>query len=482
MRKSLVTLVLFLAFSQGRAQVGIGTTTPDASAALDISNISKGALLPRMTTAQRTAIVNPAAGLLVYDLDKNTLYMFGNNRWQPLLFGSNHNQLAPTPIEAADGQADDFFGHAVAISGDYAVVGARSDDETFMNQGSAYVFFRNNGTWTQQAKLIASDPQQNALFGYSTTISGNVIIIGAPFADHGTTIDQGKAYVFTRSGTVWTQVGMLIPGDGLTNDHFGWSVSLDGSFAIVGSPDDDAPGAEQGSAYIYDGSTAWIFGQGPQAKLTAADGAAGDRFGYSVDISGDYVIIGAHQDDIIANTNQGSAYIFFKPVANWTTGQAYQSKLVAGDGAMDDRFGHSVTISGMNAVIGVPENDIGSNANQGSVYHFQRSGVAWSQLGGAMSAADGEGGDNFGHSVCISGNDLLIGAIHDIVGPLPFQGSAYLYKYTGVSYNIVRRIDDNNPVYGGNFGNSVGISGFNLVIGAALKNNLRGEISFMNIE
>src|SRR6185503_13864259 len=173
MKKSFISAFLILLFCQVRGQVGIGTSNPDPSAQLDINSTSRGALLPRMTTSQRNAIINPAAGLLVYDIDKRAIYMYDNSKWLPMMFATGNNQLPPTPVQASDGAGGDEFGYVAAMSGDYAIVGAPLDNETYQGQGSAYIFFRSNGVWTQQAKLIASDYQLNAEFGSSVDISGN---------------------------------------------------------------------------------------------------------------------------------------------------------------------------------------------------------------------------------------------------------------------------------------------------------------------
>ena len=137
-------------------------------------------------------------------------------------------------------------------------------------------------------------------------------MIGARYDDVGANADQGSAYIFVRSGTSWTQQAKLVASDGATNDQFGCSVSIsaDGAYAVIGARYDDVgANSDQGSAYIFVRSdTSWT----QQAKLVASDGVAGDFFGCSVAISADgaYAVIGAYYDDVGANTNQGSAYIF----------------------------------------------------------------------------------------------------------------------------------------------------------------------------
>ena len=196
---------------------------------------------------------------------------------QPLLARLAVQQVQLT---AADGAAEDCFGCSVAVSGDTAVVGAWQDNVGSTSfQGSAYIFVRSGTVWSQQAKLTAADGAADDRFGSSVAISGNTVVVGAPFDDDGATPDEGSAYVFVRSGTTWTQQQQLTADDGAADDRFGSSVAIAGDTAVVGAPYDDAAGPDQGSTCIFTRSdTTWS----QQARLTAADGAADDRFGSSV--------------------------------------------------------------------------------------------------------------------------------------------------------------------------------------------------------
>ncbi len=199
-----------------------------------------------------------------------------------------------------DSTAYDYFGDSVSISGDYAIVGSGNKDG---NKGAAYVFIRSDTDWTQQEKLTASDGVGGDYFGYSVSIKGDSAIVGARGVG-GTT---GAAYVFVRSGTDWAQQDKLVASDGAGIDWFGCSVSIDGDHAIVGAYQDDDNGSNSGSAYVFARSgTDWT----QQEKYAADDGAANDELGYSVAISGDYAIVGAHRDDD-QGIESGSAYIFY---------------------------------------------------------------------------------------------------------------------------------------------------------------------------
>jgi hypothetical protein len=248
-------------------------------------------------------------------------------------------------LTASDGATNDYFGDSVSISGDYAVVGAYGDDSS---SGSAYIFRRDGTSWSQQAKLTASDGNSYDEFGYSVSISGDYAIVGAHF-DDANLIYSGSAYIFKLDGTSWSQQAKLTASDGSVNDCFGESVSISGDYAIVGACGDDDNGNSAGSAYIFkrDGEN-WS----QQTKLMALDGAAYDSFGISLSISGDYAIVGARGDDDNGDS-AGSAYIFKRDGETWSQ----QAKLTASDGAAEDLFGLSVSISGDYAVVGAKCDD-----------------------------------------------------------------------------------------------------------------------------
>ena len=280
----------------------------------------------------------------------------GSNSGSAYIFKYNGSSwIQQSKLTASDGAAEDYFGISVSISGDYAVVGARCDDDHGGNSGSAYIFKYNGISWIQQSKLTASDGAANDYFGSSLSIGGDYIIVGTYDDDMG--IDSGSAYIFKRDGTTWIQQQKLLASDGFEGDWFGSSVAISGDYALVGARYDDVNLICIGSAYIFrrDGTT-WI----QQQKLLASDGLAYDYFGNSVGISGDYAIVGTSQ----ASTH-GSAYIFKYNGSAWIE----QTKLIASDGANEDYFGVAVSISG-NSVIAGANGDDDKGSYSGSAYLF----------------------------------------------------------------------------------------------------------------
>ena len=314
-------------------------------------------------------------------------------------------------LTASDGAAEDWFGISVSVSGDYAVVGAYRDDDNGTNSGSAYIFYYNGTSWSQQAKLLASDGAAEDVFGISVSVSGDYAIVGA-LGDDDNGSASGSAYIFKRSGTSWSEQAKLLASDGAAGDYFGWSVSVSGDYAIVGALYDNDNGINSGSAYIFERSgTSWS----QQAKLTASDGAASDLFGSSVSISGDYAIVGAYADDD-NGSNSGSAYIFKRSGTSWSE----QAKLTAADGAAWDQFGESVSVSGDYAIVGACWDD-----DNGSAYIFKRDGTNWSEQA-KLLAADGAANDRFGYSVSVGGDYVIVGAYGDDDNGSS-SGSAYMF-------------------------------------------------------
>jgi hypothetical protein len=353
-------------------------------------------------------------------------------------------------IQALDKQSRDLFGWSVSISedGNTAIVGARYefvDDyiETPVEAGAAYIFTRSESGWSQQAKIEASDKQGNDQFGWSVSISGdgNTAIVGAYAEDN-----AGAAYIFTRSGSEWSEQQKIQASDKDPEDSFGQSVSIsgDGNTAIVGAYFEDTGGSGAGAAYIFTRSESeWL-----QQKIQASDKQSGDLFGNSVSISGDgnTAIVGAHTEDT-GDTSAGAAYIFTRSESGWSE----QQKIQASDKRDYDFFGHSVSISGdgNTAIVGaygVNYYFIQYGDFQGAAYIFTRSESGWSELQ-KIQASDKEPAEDFGWSVSISrdGRTAISGArtertyvIND--GAYIYTGAAYIFSkkaYLDVTTKII---------------------------------------------
>jgi len=336
--------------------------------------------------------------------------------------------LEEQKLIAGDPEGGGYFGWAVSLSGDgnTAIVGAYGEDTVGAEAGAAYIFTRSGGVWTQQQKLQASDIEQYDRFGYSVSISsdGNTAIIGA-YGESAGGILAGAAYIFTQSGGVWTEQQKILASDAQASDNFGWSVSIssDGNTAIVGSYGEDTGGSLAGSAYMYTRSGGvWT----QQQKIQASDVQGGDRFGYTVSMSsdGNTAIIGAYHEDTGAS-GAGSAYIFTQSGGVWTQ----QQKIQASDAEATDYFGYKVSMSsdGNTAIIGAYLEDTGA-ISAGAAYIFTSSGGVWTQQQKLQASDKGED-DRYGSSVYISGDGTkaIVGSPREDA-PLGNQGASYIYE------------------------------------------------------
>jgi hypothetical protein len=373
-------------------------------------------------------------------------------------FAGPTGAVAGTKVVASDGESDDRFGHSVSVDGDTAIVGAMLADfplgVPLFDLGAAYIFIRSGPLWVEQALLTPDDAQPDDQFGYSVAISGDTVIVAAPFDDDAGN-SSGAAYIFVRTGTSWTQQAKLVAADAAPGDEFGFAVALDGDTAIVGSHFDDDAGSLSGAAYIFVRTgTSWT----QQAKLVADDASQGDRFGHDVALDGDTAIIGAPYDDDSGSTS-GSAYLFTRTGVAWTQ----QDKIIADDGAQADAFGWSVDLSGDTAVVGAFQ-DSDAGPNSGSAYVFTRSAAAWTQQD-KLTADDAEEFNVFGRSVAVDGDIALIGASGDNDSG-PNSGSAYVFTRSGTTWMQEDKLTADDAAALDVYGDSVSLSGATAVVGA----------------
>jgi hypothetical protein len=251
-------------------------------------------------------------------------------------------------------------------------------------------------------------------------------------------------------GADWTELQKLFAADGEAMDQFGQAVSLDGDTALIGAPKDADNGQYSGSAYVFirTGDT-WAL----QQKLLASDGVAHDFFGYSVSLSGDTALIGA----IGVDSFIGAAYVFIRSGGTW----AQQAELFALDGAVNDQFGCSVSLSGDTALVGA----YGHDSNEGSAYVFTRSGTTWDQQE-QLLASDGATNDQFGLSVALDGDTALIGAHWDEEIDDDDSGSVYVFIRTGTAWSQQQKLLASDAAAYDEFGLSVSLSGDTALIGA----------------
>jgi len=302
-------------------------------------------------------------------------------------------------LTASDAAPGDQYGWSVALEGHTAVVGARFDDDQGFNSGSVYVYTRSGKIWREQQKLTASEGWEKGQYGNSVALAGETALIGSPFTDDNGS-NSGSAYIYTRSEGVWSERQKLIANDNASDDQFGWSVALHGNTALVGARFDDDKGLNSGSAYLYHRhGERWE----EQQKITASDGAVNDQYAWSVALEADRALIGARFDDD-KGINSGSAYIYHRRGEQWIE----QQKLVASDGQPGDQYGWSVSLARNTVMVGAPfDGDRGYHS--GSAYIYTLDAGQWGQSH-KFTASDGLTGERYGIATDIDGEALLIGA------------------------------------------------------------------------
>lgn len=330
--------------------------------------------------------------------------------------------LLQAQLAAQDPKPFSNYGRAVAIEGDTLVVGAYSADGVQTSTGAAYVYTRSGSVWTQQAKLSANDGEGFSDFGYAVALSGDSVVVGAPSTFINGENVVGAAYTYQRTGTTWAQQQKLIASDGLMFNSFGNAVALQGDTAVVAASQASVGGVSfSGAVYVFGRSGgSWSELQ----KLSAVDAAAEDTFGHSIALNGASLIVGTPQPDLLSGGGTGAAYVFALSGGSWTQ----QAKLLASDGVVEDAFGAAVGIAGDSAVVGAPfaGSVHGVNLEAGAAYTYTRSGETWTQQA-RIAAVDAEQGDRLGMRVGLSGNTAIVGAPDAGVGGNDAQGKGYLF-------------------------------------------------------
>ncbi|WP_165440629.1 polysaccharide lyase family 8 super-sandwich domain-containing protein [Rubripirellula amarantea] len=370
----------------------------------------------------------------------------------------------------------DRFGYSVDVDGDYAVVGSYLDDAGGLtNSGSAFVYQRTGATsWAQVAQLNgdldATDAQSQ--FGWSVAIDGDTVVVSAQY-DRDLGFRSGAAYVFQRDqGGVdnWGRVKKIVGNDTIKRDLFGRSVDISGDTIVVGASVADPVGASSGAAYVFNRDEGGADNWGQVKKLTGSTQAAGDRFGQSVSIDGNFIAVGAFRHDGVGS-DSGAAYVFLRGsggTENWGEAKVIE----ASDASAADQFGYSVSMSGSRVAIGAPLDDEPGLNQLGSVYvfdFFEGGNNNWGQVA-KLSTDDGAQGDRLGLSLAFDGTRIVAGAPQADGGGSD-SGRAYLFEDVGGGTWTQTRVLVNDEVTTADqYGIAVAVDGDVAVIGSWFDN------------
>lgn len=381
-------------------------------------------------------------------------------------------------LTAKDAVTSDLVGYSVAAGSETRVIGVPFGDatDTLLNTGAVHVFRYDQatGVWDEGIKVTATDAGLLAGFGWSVATTSDLVAVGAPTTGSatGTLRPTGIVYLFssrfdeTAQAGACVQLTRLAALDGAGDDRFGWSVAMGDNLLVVGAPkrDGDAQTKDTGAAYVFRGSydqTTQSWSWKQEAKLTANDAAACAMFGTSVAVSGETVVVGA------AGAN--AAYVFRFDGNEWV----HVQELV---GPSSSRFGFSVAISNETIVVGAPGVD--------AAYTFRFDGTTWLEEGSPLRVEGAVPGDQFGHSVAVDSDLLVVGAPYGQDAAGNQSGYAYVWRYdqTGKQWKpapkpkLTFSDDATGP---DEFGFALALKGNRILVGAPKVGNVGAAAEFV---
>ena len=342
---------------------------------------------------------------------------------------SANNWVADGQLLTTDIYTDDQFGHSMAIDGDIAVIGSPFHN---LNQGAVYIFSRDilTGIWSQIQKLTPPNTIGNPQFGKSVTIDGDTLLVSAWKAKN-TAWNVGEVYLYHKDPTTgqWGYQQTLTPVDATKSQRFGSSTSIKGNVAVIGSFFNTVDGySKAGSAYVFEKSSysqTWV----QTSKLVAQDRYSNNYFGGSVDTNGQDIIVGAHKNSAAA-IQGGSVYVYSKTHTGlWNQ----QAQLTASDAKFNDGFGRAITITGNTIYSGASRANYNGLNNAGAVYRFDFNPASnqWDETS-KIAPTTATTGDFIGGSLDADGKRLIIGAGFGRTTPKSV-GQTFIYTSKGLN-------------------------------------------------
>ncbi len=364
---------------------------------------------------------------------------------------------AQTPCEsdalvAFDGAVGDDFGAAVAVDGTIAVVGAPEDDDDGSSSGGAYVFGFDGTDWLYEQKLTAGDAAGGDDFGFAVAISGNTIVVGSPRDDTvaGNRAGSAYVYVFDAGRQLWIEQDHLFAPDAGADDRFGSSVAIDGDTLLVGATQQDEAANNAGAGYVFTRTTGvWSH----QGKLVPTSSGTNPQMGRSASLDGDVAVLGAWQDAPKGMFSVGAAHVFRRVETTWSPEQ----KLTASDAADFRWFGQSVAVSGTVIAVGAYGDRADDLSESGGAYFYTFNGASWDELDN-VNASDPAANDRFGWSIALDGDNAVIGTGTS-------ASKAYLFHRELVLYTEQAALNSADPDVSAEYAWAVALGGTTAVVG-----------------
>jgi hypothetical protein len=480
MKKILViALVILLAqtiYSQGVA-INASGAPASSNAMLDVLSTNKGVMIPRMTSAQRKAIPVTANdnGLLVFDKERQRLYMYDGNKWIPFAMEVNNVITGQGSTVNPNYESTPQYAYATAVDGQYAVIGCPRDSlNGISNVGTARVFQNVNGNWTQIAELHPNVPYPHCDFGRAVAISGDYIVVGAPtqqvnIPNTNSFADAGAVYIFHRTGNSWPLQQKVYDIAPAIDERFGISVDISGTTIVVGAPGTaNIATPEPGSVFLYNlVNNTWQL----TIELMATSGTPDAEFGNCVSMYGNIIACGAPYADntALGIQNCGAVYIFTSARGGWEEDQKIYSHTPTANGW----FGDQVSVYGSKLLATNYFNacEMFTNSMLGWVYQ--------EDFHHPLGA-----GTNFAERILIHNSYMFISAVEENVNGIIYAGATYVYKKNiDGKYLFLKRLTDSDPFFYNSFGTGIGFDGYTLIVGSPgrLDHPMRGNVNFFGI-
>jgi hypothetical protein len=374
-------------------------------------------------------------------------------------YGQTYSQL----VELTGSAPGTLVSFSVAISGSTLVIGAPHAGPG--GNGAVYVYTAGSEGWSNPSltAMLTQDTESSFGFGYAVAISGNTIVVGGYDPINLT----AAVYIYvgpSASGSIPPNAELSLSGT--EGGTFFSSVAIDGGTVVAGLP--SASGSGQGAAYVYVEPPGGWRDMTQTAELAASRGSSGGEFGNSVSISGRTIAVGAPRSEV-GTLQIGRAYVFVEPAAGWSGTQEQTTELGPSNGVNGAYFGNSVSVSSENVAVGAPGQSVGSNQGEGAVYIYSKPSAGWPNTmteTAEITARNGTAGGQFGDSVAISGTGLAAGA----PGALGQQGLVYLFRepsggWKSGSGRFAVAASDGAP--DNSFGNAVGVGDGVLAVSAS---------------
>lgn len=351
-----------------------------------------------------------------------------------------------TKLIANDASNNDMLGYDADISGNYAIVGAMTENSL---QGSAYIFKLNGTSWEQQAKITASAGNSSGYYGITVTIDGDYAAVGS-YGDN----YAGAVYIYKRDGENWIEQAHITDPDGASSDRFGYSIDICGDYLAIGT-------------HAKYPETAFVYKRNEEnwdllKSITASDSNGGHSFGLSIAISEQYLAVGACEKN-----NNGAVYVYENNSDSWNNEKIIECPVSSTGGL----FGFSVAVDTQSIIAGAPEENFNGN-NSGTAYIFENIDSEWIEQ--IKLTTDADANDMFGWSVDIDDGFAVVSALHDIQNVLN-SGSGFVYQNTTAKgWEFIQKLNASDGPAENGFGRSIAISGQTVIVGADKYSNNKG--------